>query len=112
VSSLSKIYGFPGLRVGWLVGPPEVVEACVNYRRYTTISNSPILEAAAVMVFDERERYVREYEQVVADRLVLAQRSKRGSAGSPDVNAACVPMQSPWRAPGQVALSCVVQGTR
>lgn len=68
VSSLSKIYGFAGLRVGWLVGPPEVVEACVNYRRYTTISNSPILEAAAVMVFDERERYVREYEQVVADR--------------------------------------------
>jgi aspartate/methionine/tyrosine aminotransferase len=61
VSSLSKVYGFPGLRLGWLVGPVEVIEKCVNYRRYTTISNSPLLEDLGLAVLRRRETYLAEY---------------------------------------------------
>ncbi|TWP53798.1 pyridoxal phosphate-dependent aminotransferase [Lentzea tibetensis] len=67
VSSLSKVYGFPGLRLGWLVGPPEVVEKCVNYRRYTTISNSPLLEDLGLAVLGRRETYLAAYQQRLAD---------------------------------------------
>lgn len=66
VSSLSKVYGFPGLRLGWLVGPVDVVEACINYRRYTTISNSPLLEALALAVLRDSDRYLDEYRERLA----------------------------------------------
>jgi aspartate/methionine/tyrosine aminotransferase len=66
VGSLSKVYGFPGLRLGWLIGPQEVIEECVNYRRYTTISNSPPLESLALMVLRRREQYLAEYRDRLA----------------------------------------------
>lgn len=61
VSSLSKVFGYPGLRLGWLVGPKDVVARCVNYRRYTTISNSPLLESLALTVLRDRVAYLAEY---------------------------------------------------
>lgn len=63
LSSLSKVHGYPGLRTGWLVGPEPVVRAATNYRRYTTICTSPLLQAAARRVLEERERHVAEYRR-------------------------------------------------
>jgi aspartate/methionine/tyrosine aminotransferase len=37
-SGLSKAYGLPGLRVGWIVGPSKLVESLWSYHDYTTIS--------------------------------------------------------------------------
>jgi len=37
-SSLSKAYGLPGLRVGWVVGPAETVDQVWARHEYTTIS--------------------------------------------------------------------------
>lgn len=36
---LSKAYALPGLRVGWLVGPEDVIADCWAYHDYTTISS-------------------------------------------------------------------------
>ena len=36
-SSLSKAYGLPGLRIGWVVGPPATVESLWAVHDYTTI---------------------------------------------------------------------------
>ena len=38
LGSLSKAYGLPGLRVGWIVGPPDTVEAIWRRHEYTTIT--------------------------------------------------------------------------
>jgi hypothetical protein len=37
-SGLSKAYGLPGLRVGWIVGPTKLVASLWSYHDYTTIS--------------------------------------------------------------------------
>ena len=37
VNSLSKAYGLPGLRIGWIVGPPEAIERLWAWQDYITI---------------------------------------------------------------------------
>ena len=37
-NSLSKAYGLPGLRLGWVVGPPDTVDDIWSRHEYTTIS--------------------------------------------------------------------------
>jgi aspartate/methionine/tyrosine aminotransferase len=38
VNSMSKAYALPGLRIGWVVGPPEAIEAMWAWQDYATIS--------------------------------------------------------------------------
>ncbi|MDR7419980.1 MAG: aminotransferase class I/II-fold pyridoxal phosphate-dependent enzyme [Armatimonadota bacterium] len=40
VSSLSKAYGLPGLRIGWVVAPAGMLDAIWDRHHYTTISAS------------------------------------------------------------------------
>ncbi|WP_122072441.1 aminotransferase class I/II-fold pyridoxal phosphate-dependent enzyme [Pseudophaeobacter sp. EL27] len=40
VNSMSKAYGLPGLRLGWLVGPEEIIEQCWRRHEYASISAS------------------------------------------------------------------------
>jgi aspartate/methionine/tyrosine aminotransferase len=46
-SGLSKAYALPGLRIGWIVGPPEVVATLWSYHDYTTISPGALSDALA-----------------------------------------------------------------
>lgn len=38
VNSMSKAYGLPGLRIGWIVGPAETIAALWAWQDYVTIS--------------------------------------------------------------------------
>ncbi len=42
VGSMSKAYGLPGLRVGWVVGPAETIEELWRRHEYSTISTGMI----------------------------------------------------------------------
>jgi capreomycidine synthase len=47
MGTLSKAYGLPGLRVGWCLAPPEVLERMIRVRDYMTLHLSPLVEFLA-----------------------------------------------------------------
>jgi aspartate/methionine/tyrosine aminotransferase len=57
-SGLSKAYGIPGVRIGWIAGPRDVVAQCWSQHDYITIGPNKISDAVArVAVHPEnRER--------------------------------------------------------
>jgi hypothetical protein len=46
-SGLSKAYGLPGLRIGWIAGPPALVDACWGVHDYTSIAPGAINDRLA-----------------------------------------------------------------
>jgi aspartate/methionine/tyrosine aminotransferase len=46
-SGLSKAYGIPGVRVGWIAGPPDVVRQCWTQHDYLTIGPNKLSDALA-----------------------------------------------------------------
>jgi aspartate/methionine/tyrosine aminotransferase len=57
-SGLSKAYGLPGLRIGWVVGPPSFVANTWAYHDYTSIAPGAINDrlATAALAPDMRAR--------------------------------------------------------
>jgi aspartate/methionine/tyrosine aminotransferase len=46
-SGLSKAYGLPGLRIGWVVGPPDVVDRLWGIHDYTSIAPGALSDRLA-----------------------------------------------------------------
>jgi hypothetical protein len=55
-SGLSKAYGLPGLRIGWLAGPPDFVASTWAYHDYTTIAPGALSDALAIHALDPGRR--------------------------------------------------------
>lgn len=54
--SMSKVFSLAGLRTGWIVGPPEVIELCAKRRDYTTISCGMIDDRLSALALAHRDR--------------------------------------------------------
>ena len=64
-SGLSKAYGIPGVRIGWLVGPPGLAAACWTQHDYITIGPNKMSDAiarAAVQPGNREQCYARTRE--------------------------------------------------
>jgi aspartate/methionine/tyrosine aminotransferase len=55
-SGLSKAYGLPGLRIGWIVAPPPLVATLWSYHDYTTISPGALSDALARRALEPARR--------------------------------------------------------
>jgi aspartate/methionine/tyrosine aminotransferase len=55
-SGLSKAYGIPGVRIGWIVGPPDVVAQCWSQHDYITIGPNKISDAVARIAVQAENR--------------------------------------------------------
>jgi len=55
-SGLSKAYGIPGVRIGWIVGPPEIVQECWTQHDSLTICPNKLSDAIARIAVEEKNR--------------------------------------------------------
>ena len=60
-SGLSKAYGLPGLRIGWIAGPPDLVSDLWGIHDYTTIAPSALSDRLARVALEPARR-----EQILA----------------------------------------------
>ena len=56
MGSLSKAYGLPGLRIGWVVGPPDVVDEIWARHEYTTIGATMLANKLAAIALSPQVR--------------------------------------------------------
>jgi aspartate/methionine/tyrosine aminotransferase len=56
MNSLSKAYGLPGLRTGWVVGPADTVDDIWARHEYTTISNTMLANKLATIALSPQVR--------------------------------------------------------
>lgn len=67
--TLSKAYGLPGMRLGWSIGAPELLNQMVRIRDYTTLNTSPLNEHLA-------QRVITQADKVLAPLLRTARRNR------------------------------------
>lgn len=95
-NSLSKAYGLPGLRLGWVVGPESHVAQLWGRTDYTTISPASLSDALATMALETetRARIMARTRGIVRANLGLLQdwmdaQEGRFSYRLPDAGAIC-----------------------
>lgn len=72
LGSMSKTYGLPGLRLGWLVSKDaEIVRRCLEFKYYTTICSSAPSEFLSALALRHREVLVKRNREIVLGNLPL-----------------------------------------
>jgi aspartate/methionine/tyrosine aminotransferase len=75
-AGLSKAYGLPGLRIGWVVGPPALVDELWGVHDYTTIAPGAVNDRLAQIALtpERRERLLARTRGIVAANYPVVKR--------------------------------------
>ena len=80
---MSKAYGLPGLRIGWIAGADrDLLGAMERYKHYLSICNSAPSEQLAVIALKARDRILERNRALAAEN---AEKLGRFFAGFPDL---------------------------
>jgi aspartate/methionine/tyrosine aminotransferase len=73
VNGLSKAYGLPGLRIGWIVAPPALIASLWSYHDYTTIAPGALSDrlARVALAPARRERLLDRTRRILRANLPL-----------------------------------------
>ncbi len=74
VGTLSKPFGLPGLRIGWLAGPADFIAACWAMRDYVSLSPGKLNDALAVLALRHRDQIVARNRAIIERNLATAER--------------------------------------
>ena len=95
-SGLSKAYGLPGLRIGWVVGPPDFTAATWSYHDYTTIAPGALSDrlARAALMPERRQRLLGRTRRIVRDNFPVLEEWLSSQSGGfswirPEAGAIC-----------------------
>ena len=73
-SGLSKAYGLPGLRLGWVAGPTELVQALWGVHDYTSIAPGAISDRLARIALERRNLLLARTRGIVASNYSLVRK--------------------------------------
>ncbi len=95
VNGLSKAYGLPGLRIGWIVAPLEFKDAAIRRHDYTVICPSPASDFLARAALSVRERILERTRNILNINYPVLERWLTGFDGlfewrAPDCGAICL----------------------
>jgi aspartate/methionine/tyrosine aminotransferase len=74
VGTLSKPFGLPGLRIGWIAASPDLVERCWSMRDYITLSPGKLNDALACLGLKHRDAIVARNTRIIEANLAEATR--------------------------------------
>lgn len=82
-SGLSKAYGIPGVRIGWIVGPKDFVAACWSQHDYITIGPNKMSDRIARVAVEgkNRERCYARTGAILRHNLPIARQWAGGFGG-------------------------------
>jgi hypothetical protein len=69
-SGLSKAFGLPGLRIGWVVAPPKLISRLCSYHDYTTLTPTLLSDRLAQIVMEPEKR-----EEILARTRTIIRRN-------------------------------------
>lgn len=72
VGTLSKPFGLPGLRIGWLAAHGDLAERCWGMRDYVSLSPGKLSDALGVLAFTHREKIFQRNCAIVGANLAAA----------------------------------------
>jgi aspartate/methionine/tyrosine aminotransferase len=74
VGTLSKPFGLPGLRIGWIAAEPDIVQRCWAMRDYVTLSPGKLNDALARLALKHRDRIIERNRRIIRANLSTAAR--------------------------------------
>jgi aspartate/methionine/tyrosine aminotransferase len=72
VGTVSKPFGLPGLRIGWIAGPREIVAECWAMRDYVSLSPGKLNDALAILAIKHRDKIIERNNQIISTNLAAA----------------------------------------
>lgn len=70
-SSVSKVLGLPGLRLGWLKGDPEIIHRVEIQKDYNVISTGQLSDRLALIALKHRDEIRKRIENTVAENRMV-----------------------------------------
>lgn len=72
VGTISKPFGLPGLRLGWMVAPKDIIAKCWAMRDYVSLSPGKLNDAIAILAFKHREKIIERNTAIIRANLDAA----------------------------------------
>jgi aspartate/methionine/tyrosine aminotransferase len=73
VGTLSKPFGLPGLRLGWLAAPAEIAAQCWGMRDYVSLSPGKLNDSLAILAIRHRDRVWQRNQAIITANLSQAE---------------------------------------
>ena len=73
VGTMSKPFGLPGLRIGWIAADEELIQKCWASRDYISLSPARLSDAMTQIAIEHRDAIVARNHAIVRENLVVAE---------------------------------------
>lgn len=65
INTMSKAYGLPGLRVGWIVASKAIIRECKMIKEIISICTSPLLQKVSCEILKQRQTLLSDYQRTI-----------------------------------------------